>query len=44
MIENVEKDCSHLVRALDECGLASTEGAVSVTLVTDSEQHVSTFV
>ena len=44
MTENVEKDRSLLVRWLDECGLSSTEGSVSVTLVTDSEQHVSTFV
>ena len=44
MTENVEKDRSLLVWWLDECGLSSTEGSVSVTLVTDSEQHVSTFV
>ena len=44
MTENVEKDRSLLVRWLDECGFSSTEGSVSVTLVTDSEQHVSTFV
>ena len=43
MTENVEKDRSLLVRWLDECGLSST-GSVRVTLVTDSEQHVSTFV
>ena len=42
--ENAEKDRSLLVRWLDECGMSSTEGSVSVTLVTDSEQHVSTFV
>ena len=44
MTENVEKERSLLVRWLDECGLSATEGSVSVTLVTDSEQHVSTFV
>ena len=40
----LERDRTHLVRWLDECGLSSTEGSVSVTLVTDSEQSVSTFV
>ena len=44
MTENVEKDRSLLARWLAECGLSSTEGSVSVTLVTDSKQHVSTFV
>ena len=44
MSANLERDRTHLVRWLDECGLSSTEGSVSVTLVTDSEQSVSTFV
>ena len=44
MSANLERDRTHLVRWLDECGLSSTEGSVSVTLVTDSEQGVSTFV
>ena len=35
MTENVEKDRSLLVRWFDECGLSSTEGLVSVILVTD---------
>ena len=43
MSANLERDRTHLVRWLDECGLSSTEGSVSVTLVTDSEQSVSTF-